>query len=540
MKNKIPINLANGREQTVFKKSKVITAFALAITITTGVQAQSPSEKAQHAQAMEALQQEPKLWSDLVGLEFEGGAYPNEEQVARVFDEYDFQRACQSFIWALPAMSMYSMREGSEKLFGKGNHILPIWKGRLKATTQVTTPNSDVIYAMSYLDLKGGPVVVEAPPGIQGLFDDMFQRPITDVGYPGPDRGQGGKYLLLPPDYEGALDNDVMYKKAPSEDPDMYYTYRSKTYGVFLFWRAFLDKDGMGTKDGVALIEQTRIYDWGKKEAAPAMEFPDATEANAQMLLPNVSEGGDPMRYFVNLADYVNYEYVAPEDKGFLGMLQGLGIEKGKPFKPDQRMQNILRKASIAGYNMSRVNRYASRDQSKFIWKGKQWEQPWIAEKADFMEENYLNLNSRAAFFHIAYSSSAAMVDHLINKGAKYPLAMRDADGNYLNGANTYKLEIPTGMPAKIFWSVSVYNAYSASGVDNGQPFPSINSMDPIKYNDDGSATFYFGPKLPEGAPETNFLRTIPGDGWFTLFRLYGPMKPYFDGSWELPDIKNS
>ena len=97
---------------------------------------------------------------------------------------------------------------------------------------------------------------------------------------------------------------------------------------------------------------------------------------------------------------------------------------------------------------------------------------------------------------------------------------------------------IPAGMPAKIFWSVSVYNAYSASGVDNGQRFPSINSMDPIKYNKDGSSTFYFGPKLPKGAPESNFLRTIPGDGWFTLFRLYGPMKPYFDGGWELPDIE--
>ena len=145
-------------------------------------------------------------------------------------------------------------------------------------------------------------------------------------------------------------------------------------------------------------------------------------------------------------------------------MLQSLGIEKGKPFKPDTRMKNILRKASIVGYNMSRVNRYASRDDSRRIWEGRQWEQPWIGEKVDFMEQNYLNLNSRAAFFHIAYSSSPAMVDHLIDKGAKYPLAMRDADGKFLNGSNTYKLEIPPKVPAKIFWSVSVYNAFSGSG----------------------------------------------------------------------------
>ncbi len=498
----------------------------------------SPSEVRQHAQAQTATQEEPTLWGDLVGMEFEGGANPNEEQAARIFDEYDFQRATQAFIWSLPAMNMYSMREGSEALFGRGNHILPTWKGRLRATTQVTTPNSDVIYAMSYLDLRNGPVVVEAPANIQGLFDDMFQRPIADVGFPGADRGKGGKYLLLPPDYSGPFETGVGTLEAPGQDPDLYYTFQSRTYGVFLFWRAFLDTDGKGTDTGVGFIEQTKVYDWGKKDQAPPMEFPDATFANAQMLLPNITVDDDPYRYFENLANYVDYEYVQEEDKAYLGMLQGIGIEKGKPFAPSDRTRNILRKASIAGYNLSRANRYASRDEEKFIWEGRQWEQPWIREKTDFMEPYYLNLNARAAFFHIAFSSSPAMVDHLIDKGAKYPMGMRDANGDFLNGSNSYKLEVPPNVPAKIFWSVSVYNAFSASGVDNGQPFPSINSMDPVTYNDDGSATFYFGPELPEGGIESNYLRTLPGEGWFTLFRLYGPERPYFDDSWVLPDIE--
>lgn len=517
------------------------SSIALAATCSTPAIAQealSPSEQRQHEQAQAALQEEPKLWEDIVGMEFLGGAYPNEEQAARIFDEYDFQRATQGFIWSLPAMNMYSMREGSEKLFGKGNHILPVWKERLRATTQVTTPNSDVIYAMSYLDTKDGPVVVESPPNIQGLFDDMFQRPIADVGFPGADRGRGGKYLILPPDYDGPIEVGVHTLKAPDDDPHLYYVFQSPTYGVFLFWRAFLDEDGQGTSSGVGFIEQTKVYSWGKKAEAPPMEFPDATFANAQMLIPNITVGDDPYRYFENLADYVNYEYVQEEDKAFLGMLQGIGIEKGKPFNPSDRMKNILRKASIAGYNMSRANRYASRDPAKIIWEGKRWEQPWIRQHVNHMAPNFLDLNSRAAFFHIAYSSSPAMVDELIDVGAKYPMTMRDGDGNYFNGSNSYKLEIPADMPAKIFWSVSVYNAFSASGVDNGQPFPSINSMDPITYNEDGSATFYFGPELPEGAPETNYLRTLPGEGWFTLFRLYGPERAYFDGSWQLPDIE--
>ena len=161
------------------------------------------------------------------------------QEIATLKDELLFQRAVQSYIWALPALNMYAMKEGSEKVFGKGYNILPIWKDRLNAKTLVTTPNSDVIYAMGYLDLKAdGPMVIEVPPGLQGILDDFFQRPICsermiegriwcgDVGLPGPDHGKGGKYLILPPAYKG----DV---------PKEFFALRSRTYGVFVFWRGF-------------------------------------------------------------------------------------------------------------------------------------------------------------------------------------------------------------------------------------------------------------------------------------------------------------
>ena len=154
-------------------------------------------------------------YDELANLPFENG-YPSKEGVETLKDELLFQRAVQSYIWALPALNMYAMKEGSEKVFGKGYNVLPIWKDRLNAKTLVTTPNSDVIYAMGYLDLKqDGPIVIEVPPGLQGILDDFFQRPICtaetiyeriwcgDVGLPGPDHGKGGKYLLLPPDFKG-------------------------------------------------------------------------------------------------------------------------------------------------------------------------------------------------------------------------------------------------------------------------------------------------------------------------------------------------
>jgi hypothetical protein len=174
----------------------------------------------------------------LADLPFDGG-YPTRDGIRTLQDELLFERAVQSYIWALPALNMVAMKEGSEAKFGKGYNVLPIWKERLNAKTLVTTPNSDVIYAMGYLDLRqDGPMVIEVPPGLQGILDDFFQRPICsvgqidgrqwcgDVGLPGPDKGKGAKYLIVPPDYAGDI-------------PKGYLAYRSRTYNVFVFWRGF-------------------------------------------------------------------------------------------------------------------------------------------------------------------------------------------------------------------------------------------------------------------------------------------------------------
>ena len=228
------------------KTSKLLLAFVCATGIISGLQAGTSKDH----------------WQNLAELQFPGG-YPTAESSARLFDELDFQRAVQVYLWALPAMNIDAMRQGSEAAFGAGNHILPVWKDRLNTKTRVTTPNSDVVYAMSYLDLKDGPVVVEVPPKLQGMFDDFWHRPIADVGFVGPDKGEGGKYLLLPPGYQG-------------DEPEGFFTFRSPTYRVFLFWRGFL-VDGK-TGDAVKLIEQTRVYPLGKKDSAPAMVFPNASD----------------------------------------------------------------------------------------------------------------------------------------------------------------------------------------------------------------------------------------------------------------------
>jgi hypothetical protein len=435
----------------------------------------------------------------------------------QLFDELDFQRAVQVYLWALPAMNIDAMRQGSETAFGAGNNILPVWKDRLNTKTKVTTPNSDVVYAMSYLDLKYSPIVVEVPPKLQGMFDDFWHRPITDVGFVGPDKGEGGKYLLLPPDYKG-------------EEPEGYFTFRSPTYRVFLFWRGFL-VDGK-TDDAVNLIQSTRVYPLGKKDSAPMMVFPNASEKPANMLVTQ------DISYFENLKKFIDYEPVDREDFAMRGMMATLGIVKGQPFEPDARMKTILNRAADVAWKMASVQRYERRIPDTKRYEDRQYDEGFIGGSEVFEGDTYLNLDARTAFFRFAYSSSPAMVEDMVGKGSKYPLTFKDADGNFLMGENSYKLHLPKDIPAENFWAVTLYNAPNAAGVDKpGQPIPSINSQEDLMYNDDGSIDLYFGSELPQGASKSNYIGTNKGEGFFVVIRLYSPGQTYFDKTWKPDDV---
>jgi len=237
-------------------------------------------------------------YDGLAAIPFKDG-YVETQNSQTLLDELFLQRAVQTYLWAQPALNMCGMKEGSEKTFGKGYNIPPIFKKRLDAKTLITTPNSDVIYALGYLDLKeDGPIVIEVPPGLQGIIDDFWQRPIPsegpidgktwsgDVGLQGPDGGKGGKYLVLPPDYKGDI-------------PQGYFPYRSGTYGVFVFWRGFF-KDPTELDEPVRVMEQTRIYPLGKQDTAKPMQFPDASGVAVNMLYPQDASAYDMLARFID------------------------------------------------------------------------------------------------------------------------------------------------------------------------------------------------------------------------------------------------
>ncbi|VVE65519.1 signal peptide protein [Pandoraea captiosa] len=493
-----------------------VAALAICAIVTT------PAARAQNAR-----------YQPLVDAPFEKD-YPTPSTSRTLQDEFIFQRATQSYLWALPAVNMWAMKEGSEKTFGAGYNVLPVWKERIKASTQVTTPNSDVVYAMGYLDLhKDGPLVVEVPPGVQGIFDDFFQRPLEgptiqghtwtgDVGFAGPDKGKGGVYVLLPPDFKGE----------PAGLPKGAFVYRSRTYNVFLFWRAFFS-DPLDLSKPNAEISATRVYPLGKKASAKPMQFPNANQTPANLLFPR------DVTYFDMLSRLIESEHVDTADLDMRGFLHSIGIEKGRPFNPTPERRALLEQAAQTAFKMSKVimvDMVPNEPGSRY-YPDRQWINVFAGENTAFQAGGkFTNLEQRTGFFTSAYSASPGMVVNIVDAGAKYPVTFRDKDGNFLDGGNTYRLHLPPNIPAKNFWSATVYDATTASGLANDQPFPSLNQMDKPLQNADGSLELYFGPNAPAGK-EKNWLRTVPGKGYFVIFRLYSPQKAFFDQTWKPDDI---
>lgn len=449
------------------------------------------------------------------------GNWLSEEEAQELRDELFYQRAIHAYMTMLPALNVIGMRDGSEAAFGKGYNVLPIWKDRMDARAWVPTPNADVIYSMSYLDLKEtGPLVVAVPPKIIGMFTDFFQRTISDVGAIGPDRARGGLYLLLPPGYRGHV-------------PDSYFTFESSTYNVFLFFRTVMAK-GPDPAPAVAIAERTRIYPlWEEEKSIKPMVFPNGSGKRVDMMYPVDYSYWEKLKKFV---DYEPVEAIVPELRG---VLASIGIVKGQSFEPTTNQKRLLEKAVKVAPKMILALRMQTRaDMRNLYYKDRQYERAWAGATAEWMQESYLDVNQRATFFQIAYSSAPAMVMRTIGAGSKYPIAMRDADGNFLNGSNHYKMHLPAGIPAKAFWAVTLYNITDGTMPETPQLLPSKNSLDEsIAKNADGSVDLFFGPTRPEGTAESNWIQTVDGRDFMAVIRLYGADIAFFDQTWKPDDV---
>jgi len=442
---------------------------------------------------------------------------PTAETAATIYDNLDRSRALQAYLLGLPIVNQVAMR-GALREYGPVNTTDVIWENLVDSRTVELTANDNTVYSFIWLDTTKGPLVVEIPPKVLGLIDDMWYRWVADVGITGEDRGKGGKYLILPPGY----DADV---------PDGYFVVRPSTHGSWMPFRSFL-VDG-SPKPGVDLVKETlKIYPLDGAASPEPMKF--------------VNVSGKPSN-FVPPGDYAFWELLngaiqeePPEgsDPTTLGLFASLGIVKGKPFAPDERMKAILADAANIGAVTARSIAYRMRDRAGYYYPGSAWRLPFFGGYEFEVSPGVSNLDGAAFFYYLATGVTPAMAEKMVGEGSQYPWAALDANGNPFDGGKTYKLHLPPHIPAKDFWSVIVYDTQTRSMLQTDQQFPSVSSQDEgIKVNDDGSVDVWFGPKAPEGT-EHNWVQTIPGKGWFLILRLYGPLEPWFDQTWRPGEIE--
>ncbi|WP_442504177.1 DUF1254 domain-containing protein [Marinivivus vitaminiproducens] len=452
-----------------------------------------------------------------------GGRWLDPAEAEALLDELYYQRAVHAYFTMQPALNVIGMRDGSEAEFGAGYNVLPIWKDRMDSRAWVPTPNADVIYSMSYLDLKEtGPLVIAAPPNVIGMFTDFFQRTITDVGALGPDRARGGLYLLLPPGYDG-------------EVPNGYFTFTSQTYNVFLFFRTIMTRgaNGPDPAPAVALAERTRIYPLtvSEKDVKP-MAFPNGSGRRINMMYPVDNT------YWTKLKAFVDYEPVSAIAPELRGVLASIGIVKGQPFEPTEKQQELLRRAVETAPRMIMALRQTGRpDGRNRYYEDRQYENVWGGATAEWLQESYRDVNQRATYFQVAYSSAPAMVMRTLDAGSKYPTALRDADGDFLDGSNAYRLRLPPNPPARLFWAVTAYNITDGTMPEAAQILPSINAFNAVETNPDGSIDLWFGPRKPADAPESNWIQTVEGRNFLATVRLYGTGAAFFDQTWKPDDL---
>ncbi|KXG87566.1 DUF1254 domain-containing protein [Agrobacterium bohemicum] len=446
-------------------------------------------------------------------IELRGG-YPDAESVRKIYDEIDFQRASQAYIWATPIVSMEALRVANKRDWGVDYNDVGLVDGYTTPAVGALTGNNTTIYAGIFTDLgRDGPVVIESPVGVYGVIDDFWQRPVVEVGPFGPDKGKGGKFLLLPPGYTGAI-------------PDGYLPARSKTNQNFFIGRSFVKNGDIQT--AIDTLAGLKVYPLSNADKPPETRVIKA----GSKPMASIPPGG--FDYWNLLSAVLNKETVEDRDRFFHAMLKPLGFEKGKPFAPDTRQKAILTDAAQVGFLMAQTTSMAPRLANASSYPGTHWE--WVLTlRPDQEAAGYAELDERTDYTFEAITVADGMIKQIPNAGSQYMSAAKDKSGEWLNGSRSYTLHVPADVPAKEFWAVTVYDAMTRSMIKTETMKAGVSSLDKLVPNADGSIDVHFGPKPPEN--DVNWVRTLPDRGWFAYFRWYGPTEKFFDKSWALPDI---
>ena len=457
-------------------------------------------------------------------LNFLDGA-PLPETAQRAYDYLDTMRGVDVFLKGIPAASLHALIEGNHDVGAKEVHQVMVMDKLMDSKPYFLTGNNSTMYIVLTLDLeRDGPTVLEMPGGMLGAINDHWFRYVEDIGPAGPDKGKGGKYLVLPPGYEGKV-------------PEGYFVVRPKTYQHWILLRTSI-ANGLD----VALKNVTdhmRAYPLAKKDEQPKMEFISGSGKAFNTVHSN------DFTFYEHLNEVIQKEPLGMLDQETRGLLASVGIVKGKPFAPDARMKKILVDAvAIANATARSIVWYPRTEGNMDVRIYPDTDSAWIMAFVDknvfFNGKDGMTMNSDArVMFHYPYTVvTPAMAVTKAGAGSDYGIAFVDSRKQPFDGSKTYKLHIPPNPPAKDFWAVTIYDPQTRSQLQTSQRLPSVGSQtEGIKKNDDGSYDIYFAPKPPEGY-ENNWLESISGKGWFVALRMYGPEQEWIDKVWRPGEVE--
>jgi hypothetical protein len=490
-------------------------------------------------------------------LEYKDGV-PTVETAERVRDTLDFTRALNAYNNSFRGASAYALGKGFQSIGAEDNSIV-IFSELMDSRSLFLTANSDTVYYVGIINLSKGPMVLEQPPNGLGTINDMWFSWIIDIGRPGPDRGEGGKYLIVPPGYDGPL-------------PDSgYFIAHSKTNRVLYGARAFLENDdpkpavenikknlklypytpgGFGTSIATALTGTVRL---AQNPPVPETKFVEASGKAFNTIPP--SDFG----FFEMINENVQQEPATSYDVELAGQLAAIGIQHGKPFKPDARMKKILTDAAAVGNATGRMlnwryvvahpewSYYSNSMWSNMLWEGGAFFETPPPQFKDGMFKPYpptgaRTLDSRTGFYYAYTLDSPGMIMNIPGVGSQYLMGFVDSDGNPYDGSKTYKVTLPKGIPARAFWSLILYDNQSRSMLQTPQRFPRAGSQSypspAAEAASDGSTTVFIGPKQPDDVKRGNWIQTDPEKGWFVILRLYSPLEPFFTKAWRPSEME--
>jgi hypothetical protein len=451
---------------------------------------------------------------------FVGDSRAAGAQEATIHDRMVYGRAVDAVVWAMPLLNFKAFRD-AHAAAGVGPNDVAYFSQIQNWKFQTATPNNTTPYVNFYWNVSDGPVVVEIPAsaegvGIFGTLMDAWQRPIDDVGAAGRDRGLGGRYVLAPPDYDGAL--------LPGA-----YVYTQRTIHGFGILRAIIPDAGDESLARAAeFAQRIKIYPLSQAQNPPRMNYVDTYDVLLEMI--PVLDGG----VFAEIHEIVQQERIEDRDLSMMGLLAQLGIKKGEPFAPSTGTQAVFDRAGpdALQYMLEQYHRYLN----PLMYEGKKWSlltPPGVIE-TEFTYEfpTYYDYHARGSLYY-------AVVSSVKNYGsATFYLDLAETpDGEWLDGGSRYKLTVPPNVPVRDFWAVTAYDLETASYIRNVDRGSIDSNMSELQRHADGSVDIYFGPTAPAGLA-SNWLPTDPDRRFFLLFRFYGPEPAVTDGSFELNDIE--